>query len=119
MTTKDHVYDTATVPTFADLIPDAAGDYTATIWVDFDRQDDRRGGDGLFAPDNLAPLFGNYCVEAGREDGAWRLRVSRYWGFDTEDGDTIKDPPIVNLRGQTTGTDPLTALWALLSGGSV
>ncbi len=117
MIIKDPVYDTTTVPPFADLIPDAAGDYTLTVWIDFDRQDDRRRGDGPFAPDNLAPLFGAYCVEAGREDGAWRLRVSR-WRGHTEDGE-IKDPPRVDLRDQTTGVDPLTALWLLLSGGSV
>jgi hypothetical protein len=116
MTIADYVYDTATVPPFADLVPDASGDYTLTVWIDFDRQDDRHGGDGLFAPDNLAPFIGSYCVEAGRDDGAWRLRVSRWRGHD-EDG-ALKDPPLVDLRDQTTGTDPLRALWLLLSGGS-
>ncbi len=116
MTIKDHVYDTATVPPFADLIPDATGDYTMTIWVDFDRQDDRRDDDGRFRPENLAPFLGSYCVEAGREGGAWRLRVSR-WRGRNEDG-AIKDPPLVDLSDQTAGTDPLTALWLLLSGGS-
>ena len=117
MTIKDHVYDTSTVPPFADLIPDATGDYTLSIWIDFDRQDDRRGDDRRFLPDNLAPFIGSYCVEAGRDDGAWQLRVSRWRGHD-EDG-ALKDSPLVDLRDQTAGTDPLTALWLLLSGGSV
>ncbi len=116
MTIKEHVYDTTTVPPFADLIPDDTGDSCLSVWVEFDRQDDHRGPGGRFLPDNLAPCIGAYIVNAGREDGAWRLRVSR-WRGDEEDGTNITNPPIVNLQNQTEGTDPLTALWLLLSGG--
>ena len=116
MTIKNHVHDTATVPPLADLIPDEAGDYTLTVWLRFDRQDDRRSPDGLFLPDNLAPFVGAYIVEAGREQGAWRLRVSRWWGDDAA-GDDIKAPFVVDLTDQTQGKDPLTALWLLLTGG--
>ena len=115
MTIKEHVYDTATVPPFGDLVPDEGGDYTLTVWLRFDRQDDRRDGDEHFAPDNLAPFIGSYCLEAACDDGAWRLRVSPWTGDYRDDN---QGPPLVDLRDQAGGTDPLTALWMLLTGGS-
>jgi len=57
-----------------------------------------------------------YCIEAGRSHGAWSLRVSPWTGSMTDD-DVLAGPPIVDLRDQTAGPDPLALLRALLSGG--
>ncbi len=103
---------------FADLIPDETGDYTLTIFLGFNRNDDRRdaGGHFVVSPDHYrGSMAGNYCIEAGRRGGAWRLRVSPWTGEFGDDGDILGEP-IVDLRDQTDGTDPLTALYQLLTG---
>jgi hypothetical protein len=57
-----------------------------------------------------------YCIESGRNRGAWSLRVSPWNGSLTDD-DVLAGPPVVDLRGQTDGPDPLALLRALLTGG--
>jgi hypothetical protein len=57
------------------------------------------------------------CIEAGRNHGAWSLRVSPWTGSLTDD-DVLAGPPLVDLRGQTEGPDPLTLLRVLLTGGT-
>jgi|SRR5829696_5363350 len=100
---------TANQPPFAELIPDETGDYTLTVFLTFDRQDDRQDG--------RPSLFGQYCVEAGRESGHWYLRVSP-WDGTVDNDNVLTGPAVVDLSEQTGGTDPLTALRALLAGGS-
>jgi hypothetical protein len=55
------------------------------------------------------------CIEASRNHGAWSLRVSP-WNGNLEDDDVLTGPPVVDVREQTDGPDPLTLLRALLSG---
>jgi hypothetical protein len=55
------------------------------------------------------------CIEAGRSNGAWSLRVSPWTGSLTDD-DVLAGPPAVDLRRQTEGPDPLAVLRALLTG---
>ena len=57
------------------------------------------------------------CIEAGRSDGAWHLRVSPWTGSLTDD-DVLAGPPAVDLHHQSEEPDPLALLRALLSGGS-
>jgi hypothetical protein len=58
----------------------------------------------------------DYCIEAaGHTDGTWSLRVSP-WNGEMEGDDVLTGPPLVELRDQTSGTDPLALLRALLSG---
>jgi hypothetical protein len=58
-----------------------------------------------------------YCIESGRGPGGWHLRVSPWNGSLTDD-DVLTGPPVVDLRDQTEGPDPLTLLRALLTGES-
>jgi hypothetical protein len=57
----------------------------------------------------------DYSIDAGRVDGAWSLRVSPWNGRLEED--VLTGPPVVDLREQTEGPDPLALLRALLTGG--
>jgi hypothetical protein len=57
------------------------------------------------------------CIEAGRNHGAWSLRVSPWTGSLTDD-DVLAGPPLVDLSDQVGGLDPLSLLRALLTGGS-
>ena len=108
------MHQSATDP-FAALIPDAAGDYTLTIDLTVNREDDRRGPDGHWAPDRRESFDGRYAVAAGREAGRWYLVVTPT-DLDA-DGDVVNTgPAVVDLRDQTDGTDPLTHLRALLTG---
>jgi hypothetical protein len=33
----------------------------------------------------MPPSYGHYCIEAGRKDGAWRLRILPWTGRHEED----------------------------------
>jgi hypothetical protein len=57
----------------------------------------------------------DYCIEAGRNHGAWSLRVSP-WNGEMEGDDVLTGPPLVALRDQIEGADPLARLRALLTG---
>ena len=57
-----------------------------------------------------------FCIEADRNHGTWSLRVSPWTGCLTDD--VLSGPPVLDLRGQASGADPLSLLRALLSGGS-
>jgi hypothetical protein len=65
---------------------------------------------------DMANEMREYCIESGRTRGAWHLRVSPWNGSMTDD-DVLTGPPMVDLRGQTAGSDPLALLRALLTGG--
>ena len=58
----------------------------------------------------------DYCIEAGCRHGAWNLRLSPWNG--SMDGD-VTGPPLVDLKNQTAGPDPLTLLRALVAGQAV
>lgn len=91
------------------------GDYTLTVYLSIDRQDDRHDADGMFRLENHPPFFRRFCIEAGRKDGAWRLRVLP-WDGDHHD-DMLGEPPVLELSDQREGEDPLMLLRALLSVG--
>ena len=103
---------TSAFPELADL---DGGDYTLSIDISIDRQDDRRSLDGLFLPDGQAPFYGAYEIAAGRRDGRWYLMVSPTTTDEVGDIQTA-GPPVVDLRDQTEGPDPLALLRALLTG---
>jgi hypothetical protein len=74
----------------------------------------RDPGDGVAdAPGKIR----EYCIESGRNRGAWHLRVSPWNGSLTDD-DVLTGPPVVDRRDQTEGPDPLALLRALLTGES-
>jgi len=106
--------DTTGTP-FAELAVPDTGDYTVTCFISIDRQDERRGPDGHFVPDQGPPFYGAFCVEAGRESGVWSLRVSP-WSGEFESDNVLTGPPVVYLTDQTDGPDPLALLRALLTG---
>jgi hypothetical protein len=89
------------IPTLADGEP--AGDYEATAWLTLD----------LSWPSSVARPPIEYCLECGRKDGAWRLRVTGV--TRTEDGVEF-GPELVDLREQTAGLDPLSVVRQLLIG---
>jgi hypothetical protein len=96
----------APFPEFADL----DGAYDLSVWLTFNLV---RYPSGVVVdvPDETR----EYCMEAGRHHGAWHLRVSPWTGSLTDD-DVLAGPPVVDLRDQSEGPDPLTLLRALLSG---
>ena len=104
-----------TTPPFPGLA-DLGGDYTLCIDIDIDRQDDRRGADGTWVPDQREPFIASYELAAGRMAGRWFLTVSPT-STDQHGGVQTAGPPVVDLRDQAGYPDPLTFLRALLSGG--
>jgi hypothetical protein len=91
--------------------PDGA-DYELSIWVHFAYDNYQRGADGHWPP----VVIGDYVLACGREDGRWRLTTSPLLGHDDEGDGDITSEPIVNLRDQQEGLQPLTLLRALLGG---
>jgi hypothetical protein len=93
---------------------EAAGDgtYDLCVWLTFNcvRYADSAT---LAGSDEMR----EYCIESGRSRGGWHLRVSPWNGSLTDD-DVLTGPPVVDLRDQTEGPDPLTLLRALLTGES-
>ena len=88
----------------------AAGDdgYDLSVWLTFTLN---RYPAGVVAAESVEDR--QLCIEAGRSDGRWQLRVSP-WTGSLPDEDVLAEPPIVDLRDQTEGPDPLTLLRALL-----
>src|SRR4051812_32546512 len=93
--------DQTTVP-FPEL--QAAGDdaYDLNVWLTVTLN---RYPGGAVVDDELV-VDNQLCVEASRNRGAWTLRVSPWNGSMTDD-DVLAGPPLVDLRGQTNGADPL------------
>jgi hypothetical protein len=100
---------TAPFPELADQGSTDVYDLTAFLTVNVARPPSGAGTD----PSNETR---EYCIESGRTRGAWHLRVSPWSGSMTDD-DVLTGPPMVDLRGQTAGSDPLALLRALLTGG--
>jgi len=92
---------------------EAAGDdaYDLSVWLTFTLNRYPAGDIGAESIEER-----QLCIEAGRNHGAWSLRVSPWTGSLTDD-DLLAGPPVVDLRGQVEGPDPLTLLRALLTGG--
>jgi hypothetical protein len=94
---------------------EAAGDGTDDLcfWLTFNCVH-YAGGAELAGSDEMR----EYCIESARSrGGAWHLRVSPWNGSLTDD-DVLTGPPVVDLRDQTAGPDPLALLRALLTGES-
>ena len=106
---------TITTP-FPELADFDGGDYEFCVDISVDRQDIRRGPDGDLLADRQEPFFGTYEMAAGRLGGRWSLMVSP---TTTDEFGDIQNagPPVVDLRDQTAGPDPLALLRALLTGG--
>ena len=104
-----------TTSPFRELADLDGGDYTLSIDISIDRQDDRLGPDGHWALDRQEPFYGTYEIAAGRRDGRWYLMVSPTTTDEVGDIQTA-GPPVVDLRDQTEGPDPLALLRALLTG---
>jgi hypothetical protein len=107
----------ATNTPFPELADSDGGDYEFCVDISVDRQDIRCGPDGDLLPDRQAPFFGTYEIAAGRRDGRWHLMISP---TTTDEFGDIENagPPLVDLRGQTEGPDPLSLLRAFLTGGN-
>jgi hypothetical protein len=88
-------------------LADPAGDYELSVWVHFAYDRDGAGHRPLVAT-------GDYVLECGRKGGHWQLTTSPLLGHD-DNGDLIGEP-VVNVRGQVKGLQPLTTLRALLAG---
>jgi hypothetical protein len=97
---------------FAELDARDVDSYDLTVWLSANVCSYPNG----FIPDMHATTR-DFCIEASRKDGAWSLCVSP-WNGSLEGDDVLTGPSLLELRGQTTGTDPLTLLRALLSGQS-
>jgi hypothetical protein len=93
---------------------EAAGDgtYDLCVWLTFNCV--RYAGSATLAGSDE---MREYCIESGRSRGGWHLRVSPWNGSLTDD-DVLTGPPVVDLRDQTEGPDPLALLRALLTGES-
>lgn len=90
-----------------------AGDYELTLWVHFDYENYTREETGHWP----AAEEGDFVIEAGRKDGVWRIRLRpRVPG--TEKRDDIFAKPVIEMRDQPGGGDPLALLRALLTGGT-
>jgi hypothetical protein len=98
---------------FPGLADHDGGDYTLTVFLSIDRQDDRCDADGRLNPETMPSFRDDYCIEASREDGVWRLRVLPWTGRHHEN---MTGPAVVDLTDQRKGLDPLGLLRALLSG---
>jgi hypothetical protein len=96
----------------ASALPSGPEDYELTVWVRYDLQnyDPRRTGDASTA------TYGEFVVEAGREDGAWRMRVQQVLVEDDEGGESVSGPDLLDVRDQVDGPDPLALLQGLLAG---
>src|SRR3712207_917812 len=88
---------------------DGGYDLTVFLTVSLDRYP------GGIVDAAMQPTPRDYCVETGRMDGRWHLRVSP-WSGSLQGDDVRTGPPVVDLRDQHDGRDPLTALIGLLSG---
>ena len=100
--------DQTTAP-FGELT-DLDDTYDLCIWMTFNLVR-YAGGAVVAGSDEMR----EYCIESGRNNGAWHLRVSPWNGSLTDD-DVLTGPPVVDLRSQTEGPDPLSLLRALLTG---
>ena len=98
----------------AELVARDHDGYDLTVFLNVDLV--RYPGDIVNA--DMRATTSDLCIEAGRTDGAWSLRVSP-WSGSTEDDDVLPGPLLVDLKNQTTGPDPLTLLQALLGGQAV
>ena len=132
LTRRDALTGAATViagtalpaPPAADAAPLSAGplaeldahddDYDLTIWLTVGL--DRYSGGAVAA--GIPTTIGAYCLEADRMAGAWQLRL-RPWNGSLQGDDGLTGPPLVELKTQTTGPDPLTLLQALLAGQAI
>ena len=95
-------------------LADPPADYEMNIWIDFTYNNYERTEDGEWLP----VVCGDYVLACGRENGRWRMSVSPKIG-EEDDGCDIKLPPVLDVRDQIAGADPLALLRALLSGGAV
>jgi hypothetical protein len=94
---------------------DELGDYELTVFLDFDFQDYRaRGSDA-----RRSPTYGQYEVAAGRENGAWRMRVQQVLAEDPHSGEHVYGPVLMVVHDQADGPDPLALLQQLLGGQAV
>jgi hypothetical protein len=92
---------------------DPAGDYELTIWIQFAFDNYTKDASGHWSPVQA----GDFVIAAGRLDGAWRFALMpRVTGADTGDHDV--EEPILILRDQRGGAEPLALLRALLTGGT-
>ncbi len=95
--------------TLAAGTPDVDGDYELTIFLTYDLQDGsarRTGG-------TTQITYGQFEVAAGRENGAWRMRVQQVL---VDDDEPVYGPDVLDVRDQTDGPDPLALLQGLLAG---
>jgi hypothetical protein len=97
---------------FPELEAEGSDAYDLCVWLTF-TVNHYPGGVGVDAPPAETR---EYCIESGRSRGTWSLRVSPWTGSMTDDD--VTGPPLVELRRQTEGPDPLSLLRALLTGGA-
>jgi hypothetical protein len=101
-----------TVAPFPELAAGGNDAYDLSVWLTFTLS---RYPAGVIAAESVEER--QLCIEAGRSNGAWSLRVSP-WTGSLSDDDVLAGPPVVDLRRQSEGPDPLSLLQALLAGGS-
>ena len=105
---------TMTPANAAELVASGNDGYDLTVFLSVDVV--RYPGDIVDA--DMQSTSRDYCIEAGCMHCAWSLRLSP-WNGSLEGDDVLTGPPLVDLKDQTTGPDPLTLLRALLAGQAV
>jgi hypothetical protein len=74
------------------------------------------GVGGTVTPGTYTGSSANYLVSGGRVGGAWDLTIKRILVDDSIYGNDIEGPTVVDVRGQTSGPEPLALLHAALGG---
>jgi hypothetical protein len=112
---------TSAAPAAPDLGPIPADhDYEFTAYVELTighwLPHAPNAGGGTVTAGTYQDADAKYLLTGGREGGAWHLRLVPILVEDRVHGIDIEAPAVIDLNGQTAGTEPLALLQAALGG---